>query len=105
MSDDQGPYEERLEALRKRIDLCDSEIVRTLVRRGALVREVAALKTSEGVELRDGVREYAVISKVLRRFDYCVERDLEGGETYSRYVVEAFYRALLDSYEETNRRD
>lgn len=54
-----------LEALRKRLDSIDDELVRVLARRAGVVREIWAWKRANGVGQVDPAREAALRERVL----------------------------------------
>ena len=58
---------EGLDALRAKIDAVDDLLLTTLAERARLVDEVAALKRTEGLLLRDPAREQAIVDRASRR--------------------------------------
>lgn len=52
---------------RKQIDLLDTELLRLLNQRAAMVCELASIKKSSGLEVHDGRREQQILDRVCRQ--------------------------------------
>lgn len=60
------PEAERLLDMRNEIDQLDSEIATLLTRRLSLAKEVAEIKRSLNMPIRDANREFKIINRVMR---------------------------------------
>lgn len=93
-----GPVEQPprdLAEVRAAIDDIDTELVRQLAAREALVRRAAALKSDE-----DGVRAPGRVAEVIDRV-----RSLAMAAGATPEVVEAVYRAMIRSFIELELRE
>jgi chorismate mutase / prephenate dehydrogenase len=76
----------QLNALRAQIDQVDSEILALMQKRMAIVHEVAQAKRSEGVQVRDPVREAAILDN---------RRQRAGELGLSADFVESLFRLIM----------
>lgn len=82
----------KIEELRKEIDKVDEKIVNLLVRRDALVKEIAQIKKKDGITVKDQDRENEIIVRMKKKAINC---GLDG-----RFVEELFKLVLKKSKEE-----
>jgi chorismate mutase len=76
---------DKLEKLRKRIDLLDDKIVDLLVNRTALADEIGEIKKVEGAPVKDQPREDRLVRRVRRRARKPMAKD----------SIEAVYAVIL----------
>jgi chorismate mutase/prephenate dehydratase len=85
VSHDQGHADERLAALRRRIDALDAELVRLISERGEVAREIGALKAGSGAQVYAPDREKQVYARLS---------ELNAGP-FPDSVLQAVYRELM----------
>lgn len=62
---DSSETQDRIQALRERVDVVDRELVRLLNERARLVREMGAFKREAGIALFDPKREEEILQRVV----------------------------------------
>ena len=78
-----------LEGLRNSISQLDEQLLNLFSKRRELVRDVAAVKTEHGIQLRDKVRENELLSRLIRLGK---EQNLD-----SHFILDIFHRIIDDS--------
>jgi chorismate mutase/prephenate dehydratase len=77
----------RIDALRSELERADSSLVESLARRSRIIETIAALKENPELELRDRVRERAVLEHV---------EDIARSERLDPYFVSRLFREIID---------
>lgn len=62
---DSSETQDRIQALRERVDVVDRELVRLLNERARLVQEMGAFKREAGIALFDPKREEEILQRVV----------------------------------------
>lgn len=58
--------QEKVQALRERVDEVDQDLVRALNERASIVQEIVAMKTEAGVPLFDPKREEEILQRAMQ---------------------------------------
>ena len=58
--------QERVQALRERVDEVDQDLVRALNERASIVQEIVAMKAEAGVPLFDPKREEEILQRIMQ---------------------------------------
>lgn len=77
---------EKIEALRKKIDEIDEQILNSLKERVAVCRAIGAIKREHGIPIRDHFRENELYERLNEK---TIESGLSGPQ------VEAIYRGII----------
>lgn len=85
---------DKLKTYRKKIDILDSIIAKTILRRNAVIKEIGKFKSSNGIKIKDNKREKEILKNVKK---YAKTNEDK------KFLIEIYNKLLIHSKKEQER--